>query len=293
MRGHATAQTISFSHTHRECHGVEPICTVPRTAPSTYYAASRRQPSRGEVEGFKVEILWVHEENLGVYGVDKVWRQLGREGIRAGRDRVARLMQALGLRGVARGRTTRTTISKQHAGDRPDDLVKRRFTASAPNRLWVADTTYVWTWLGFVYTAFVIAVFSRPIVGWKVSTSLTVAVALDALEMALWQRWGDGLGGLIHHSDRGVQYTAIRYTQRLEDAGAVPSVGSKGAWFPPDLLEIFRHDPRALTLMRVGEVVSRLSQPPETGVLSGSKPGSANGVLRAALNSRPRAWGQY
>ncbi len=229
----------SFIDTHRDRHGVEPICTTLQVAPSTYYASRRRQPSRRALEdqGFKAEICRVHEENLGVYGVDKVWRQLGREGILVGRDRVARLMRGLGLRGVVRGRTTRTTISRQEAPDRPDDLVKRQFQAPAPNRLWVADITYIWTWLGFVYCAFVIDVFSRRIVGWKVSASLSAEVALDALEMALWQRRGTDLAGLIHHSDRGVQYTAIRYTQRLEDAGAVPSVGSKGDSYDNALAE--------------------------------------------------------
>ena len=166
----------------------------------------------------------------------KLWRQLLREGITVGRDRVARLMTELGLAGAVRGKTKRTTVPAALAA-RPGDLVQRSFSATAPNRLWVADLTYVATWSGFAYTAFIIDVFSRRIVGWRVTTSPSVAVALDALEMAIWTRRGEQLSGLVHHSDLGVQYLAIRYTERLEDVGAITSVGSKGDSYDNALAE--------------------------------------------------------
>lgn len=170
----------------------------------------------------------MHADNFGVYGIEKVWRQLHREGIDAGRERVARLMRELGLEGVVRGKTARTTILDELA-ERPTDLVDRKFTAMAPNRIWVADLTYVGTQAGFVYAAFLTDLFSRYIVGWRTSTSLHTELALDALEMALWQRGRhDDLEGLVHHSDRGGQYLSIRYTERLAEAGGVRSVGSQG-----------------------------------------------------------------
>jgi putative transposase len=171
-----------------------------------------------------------------VYGIEKVWRQLKREGHQIGRDCVARLMDDLNLSGVMRGKMKRTTIPAE-ASPRPADLVERKFTAEAPNRLWVADLTYVSTWTGFVYVAFVIDVFSRFIVGWRVSNSLHAGLALDALEMALWRRQRQDLRGLIHHSDRGSQYLSIRYTERLADAGAVCSVGSRGDSYDNALAE--------------------------------------------------------
>ena len=199
-------------------------------APSTYYAAKRRPLSaRARADRLlKVEVVRVFEENFEVYGMEKLWTQLGREGFAVGRDRVARLMRELGIAGVVRGKRKRTTIPAEGV-ERPADLVKRRFHAPAPNRLWVADITYVPTRQGFAYTAFVTDVFSRRIVGWAVSSSLRSALALDALEMAIWEREGDdSLAGLIHHSDRGVQYLDIRYTERLGLSKAVNSVGSKG-----------------------------------------------------------------
>jgi putative transposase len=147
----------------------------------------------------------VHQENFDVYGVDKVWTQLQREGVDVGRDRVGRLMGGLGLRGVRRGKFKRTTLTDGDAGSRPADLVERKFSASAPNRLWLADITYVSTWSGFCYVAFITDAFSRAIVGWRVSKSLRADLALDALEMAIWARSADDLGDLVHHSDRGVQ----------------------------------------------------------------------------------------
>lgn len=178
----------------------------------------------------------MHRNNFGVYGVAKVWRQLHREGITVGRDRVARLMHGLGLAGAMRGKRARTTVPSD-VGARPADLVDRKFSAPAPNRLWVADLTYVSTWSGFVYVAFVVDVFSRYIVGWRVSNSLRAELALDALEMAIWTRHAADVGGLVHHSDRGVQYLSIRYTERLAEEGAVTSVGSKGDSYDNALAE--------------------------------------------------------
>ena len=205
-------------------------------APSTYYAARDRAPSARSVRDAEltVEIRRVFDDNFGVYGVDKVWRQLRREGFAVGRDQIARLMRAMGLRGAARGKTRRTTVADRRS-PRPADLVDRNFTATAPNRLWVADITYVWTTRGFCYVAFVVDVFSRMIVGWRVSSSLRADLALDALEMAIWAR--HDVDGLVHHSDRGVQYLAIRYTERLAEAGAVNSVGSKGDSYDNALAE--------------------------------------------------------
>jgi putative transposase len=197
---------VSFISAHRERWGVEPICQTLQVAPSTYYATVCHQPSARQVsdEQLKHEIARVHRDNFGVYGIEKVWRQLNREGIKIGRDRVARLMAELELSGVVRGKKKRTTLSDE-VSPRPADLVERNFTAAAPNALWVADLTYVSTWSGFVYVAFVIDVFSRFIVGWRVSNSLHADLALDALEMAIWRRQREDLSGLIHHSDRGVQ----------------------------------------------------------------------------------------
>jgi putative transposase len=229
---------VRFINQNRERFGVEPICRTLAVAPSTYYAAISRAPSTRRVrdEELKVEIARVHTENFNVYGIEKVWRQLSREGIQVGRDRVARLMADLELEGVVRGKTWRTTLPGE-ASERPSDLVDRKFVATAPNRLWVADLTYVSTWLGVTYVAFVTDVFSRYIVGWKVSTSLRAELALDALEMAIWARGPVDLKGLVHHSDRGVQYVSIRYTERLSDAGAVRSVGSRGDSYDNALAE--------------------------------------------------------
>ena len=221
--------------------GVEPICRVLRIAPSTYYAAKARPPSARDLRDAQLgcEITRVHQENFGVYGVEKVWRQLLREGIVVGRDRVGRLMADLGLSGVRRGKFKRTTITDA-AGSRPADLVERRFSAAAPNRLWLADITYVSTWSGFCYAAFITDAFSRAIVGWRVSKTLRADLALDALEQAIWARsHADpaALKSLIHHSDRGVQYLSIRYTERLAEQGAVTSVGSRGDSFDNALAE--------------------------------------------------------
>ncbi|MCH6471814.1 IS3 family transposase [Sinomonas terrae] len=221
----------AFVEEHRDEHGVEPICRVLQIAPSTYYAHRTRQPSARALRdaGLAEKIRTVHEENYGVYGVRKVHAALNREGIPVARCTVERLMRAEGLRGISRAKGPRTTRPAPETA-RPADLVERRFTAEAPNRLWVADITYVRTFAGWVYAAFVLDVFARRIVGWQVSTSLYTELALDALQMGIWARTRDGadLAGLVHHSDRGVQYRAIRYTERLAEADGVASVGSRG-----------------------------------------------------------------
>ena len=217
--------------------GVEPICEVLRDtgvqiAPSTYYAARNRPPSARDVrDGELVEDITVaHKANLGVYGARKIHAELIRESIGVARCTVERLMRAEGLRGIPREKTRTTTVSGGAQTERPEDLVKRKFVATAPNQLWVADLTYVRTHAGWTYVAFVLDVFSRMVVGWQVSTSLRTDLALDALDMGLWarQRAGHDVAGLTHHSDRGVQYRAIRYTERLAEAEAVASVGSRG-----------------------------------------------------------------
>jgi putative transposase len=221
------------AHRHRQTEGlvwgVEPICRVLQVAPSTYHAAKSRPLSARAVrdQELKAQIARVHAEHYGVYGADKVWAQLNRERIRVARCTVERLMRQLGLRGVVRGKSPRTTWGDP-ASERPADLVERRFTAEAPNRLWVADLTYVKTHAGWVYVAFVIDVFSRFVVGWQASRSLRTDLALDALEMAIFNRSDHDLDGLVHHSDQGGQYLAIRYTERLAAVGAVASVGSRG-----------------------------------------------------------------
>ena len=229
---------MKFIGAHRERWGVEPICRVLSVAPSTYYAAISRPLSarRQRDELLKTEISRVHRDHFGVYGIKKVWHQLNRERISVGRDRVARLMDELDLEGVVRGKRKRTTFPDE-ISQRPADLVQRNFSAAAPNRLWVADLTHVSTWTGFVYAAFVTDVFSRFIVGWQVSNSLHADLALDALEMAIWRRQRQNLTGLIHHSDRGGQYLSVRYTERLAEAGAVRSVGSRGDSYDNALAE--------------------------------------------------------
>jgi putative transposase len=218
----------AFIDERRGAFGVEPICKVLPIAPSTYYASKQQSPSqralRDEELVEKIRKAW--KDSRGRYGARKVWRQLRRQGENVARCTVERLMRAEGLAGVVRGKRVFTTMPDETA-PRPDDLVERDFTAPAPNRLWVADLTYVRTWAGFVHVSFVFDVFSRFIVGWQAASHLRTDLALDALEMALWQRKGAG-EGLVHHSDRGCQYLAIRYTERLEEAGIETSVGSRG-----------------------------------------------------------------
>jgi putative transposase len=223
----------AYIDAHRDDYGVEPICTVLEIAPSSYYAAKSRPPCKRRLREaeLRVEIQRVFDENFSVYGPRKVWRQLNREHIRVARCTVERLMGQMGLRGRGRGRFRykRTTIADEKAL-RPADLVERRFVADAPNQLWVADITYVPTWSGFAYVAFITDVYSRRIIGWRVSSSLRSDLAIDAFEMAVWARRNEGLpiDGVIHHSDRGVQYLSVRYSERIAEAEAVASVGSKG-----------------------------------------------------------------
>ena len=231
---------MKFIAEMRERWGVEPICRVLEFAPASFYAASTRSLSARELRDreLKPQIQRVWEENFRVYGADKVWAQLRRDGFPVARCTVERLMRKLELRGVVRGKTPRTTTGADGA-DRPADLVQRHFVAAAPNRLWVADLTYVKTHSGWVYLAFIVDVFSRFVVGWQASRSLRTDLALDALEMAIWGRRGEQLQGLVHHSDRGVQYLAVRYTERLAEAGAVASVGSRGDSYDNALAESF------------------------------------------------------
>ena len=234
---------VRFVDEHRDEYGVEPICEVLPIAPSTYHehARRRREPERRPYrtrrdDELRVEVRRVHHESLGgVYGADKVWRQLRREGRWIARCTVERLMRAEGLRGAVRGRAFTVTTKPGDESERPADLVKREFSATRPNQLWVADFTYVATWAGFVYVAFVIDVFSRAIVGWRVSRSMRTDLALDALEQALHAR--PRSDGLIHHSDRGSQYLAIRYTERLAAVGIERSVGSVGDSYDNALAE--------------------------------------------------------
>jgi putative transposase len=228
---------IAYIDRNKDRYGVEPICRVLPIAPSTYHHARRRPSSARAVRDcqLKAEIARVHAEHFGVYGARKVWRQLHREGIVVARCAVERLMGELGLEGVRRGKPRRTT-TPDAAAPRPADLVARDFSATRPNQLWVADLTYVASWSGFVYVAFVADAFSRFIVGWQASRSLRTDLALDALEMAIWRRQAQ-LDGLVHHSDRGSQYLSIRYTERLAEAGVVTSVGSCGDSYDNALAE--------------------------------------------------------
>jgi putative transposase len=212
-------------------------------APNTYWVAKKRAPSARSIrdEALTAEIVRVYEENLFVYGADKIWAQLNREGIRVARCTVERLMRRNGLSGARRGKAFTVTTRSDDRQHRPADLVDRKFRAPAPNRLWVADLTYVKTHTGWVYVAFIIDVYSRFVVGWQASRSLRSDLAIDALEMAMWNRRRDGhnLDGLVHHSDRGVQYLSIRYSERLADNAIVASVGSRGDSYDNALAESF------------------------------------------------------
>jgi len=234
---------IAFIDDHRDAYGVEPICKVLPIAPSTYHAHAARRADPGRLPArakrdaaLSVEIRRVFEENFRVYGVRKVWRQLGREGIAVARCTVARLMRAMDLEGVVRGKRIRTTIGDP-AAPCPLDRVNRQFRAPRPNALWVSDFTYVATWAGFVYVAFVIDTYARRIVGWRVSRTAHAGFVLDALEQALHERRPVQGDGLVHHSDRGAQYVSIRYTERLAEAGIEPSVGSIGDSYDNALAE--------------------------------------------------------
>ena len=240
------------AHRHRIVEGrklgVEPICHVLREAglqiaPSTYYAAKTRPPSARAVRDTALieDIRIAHKANLGVYGARKIHAELNRSGVPVARCTVERLMRQEGIQGIRRDKSRKTTVGEGAETERPEDLVERRFEATAPNQLWVADLTYIRTHAGWVYAAFVIDVFSRRVVGWQTSTNMRTDLALDALDMGLWQRQrtGQDISGLIHHSDRGVQYRAIRYTERLAEADAVASVGSKGDSYDNAMAEAF------------------------------------------------------
>jgi transposase InsO family protein len=235
---------VTFIDQHRDVYGVEPICAVLPIAPSTFYrrkaqqhdAVPRSARARRDDE-LRVAIQRVWDENDQAYGPRKVWQQLRRDGIRVPRCTVERLMREMGLRGVSRGRAWKITTQRDPGAARPADLVDRQFTATRPNQLWVADLTYVATWRGFVYVAFVIDVFARRIVGWRVSASLATDLVLDALEQAIYDRRGAGVEDLVHHSDRGSQYLSMRYTDRLAEAGIAPSVGSRGDSYDNALAE--------------------------------------------------------
>jgi putative transposase len=235
---------ITFIDQHRETYGVEPICAVLPIAPSTYFrrTVQQRAPdtqsarARRDAE-LRAAIQRIWDANHQVYGPRKVWKQLRRDGRRVARCTVERLMRAMGLRGASRGRAWVITTRATAAAERPADLVERRFTAMRPNQLWVADFTYVATWRGFVYVAFVIDVFARRIVGWRVSSSLATAFVLDALDQAIYDRCGADGEELVHHSDRGTQYVSMRYSERLAEADIAPSVGSRGDSYDNALAE--------------------------------------------------------
>ena len=236
---------VRYIDDHRERFGVEPICAVLPIAPSTYFRIRAQQRDAGKRSArakrddeLRILIRRVYEESFGgVYGPRKVWKQLRREGHNVARCTVERLMREMGLVGAVRGRAWTVTTQSQPALDRPADLVDRTFVATRPNQLWVADFTYVATWAGFVYVAFVIDVFARRIVGWRVSSSMRTDFVLDALEQAIYARGGTLPAGLVHHSDQGVQYLSMRYTDRLANGGIAPSVGSRGDAYDNALAE--------------------------------------------------------
>jgi putative transposase len=283
----------AFIDEHRSRFGVEPICAALQVAPSTYYAVCqrRRRPAPRTLRDQEVlaEIRRVHDASSGLYGARKVWWQLQRDGIAVARCTVERLMRQDGREGVVRGKARRTTVAAERA-DRPLDLVERDFTATAPNQLWVADFTYVATWSGVVYVAFVIDAFSRRIVGWKADTNMRTGLVLDTLEMALWSRERAGLPvgtGLIHHHDNGSQYLSFAFTQRLIDAGVDASVGSVGDALDNALAEstIGLYRPRRSAAKAPG----RRSLTSNWGRLNGSTGSTPRAYILPAADSRQRS----
>ena len=249
---------IAFIDDHREAYGVEPICKVLPIAPSTYRAHAAKQADPAKLSARakqdairKIKIRRVFAGNFDVYGVRKVWRQLRREGEDIARCTVERLMRSMGLQGVIRGKPVKTTISDK-AAPCPLDHVNRQFRAPRPNALWVSDFTYVATWTGFVYVAFVIDAYARRIVGWRASRTAHASFVLDALEQALHDRRPVHRGGLVHHSDRGSQYVSIKYTERLAEAGIEPSVGSVGDSYDNALAETINGLHKAEVIHRRG-----------------------------------------
>ena len=249
---------VSFINEHRGEHGVESICRALPIAPSTYFRQTHQQahpasrPARVQSDTALLPVIQrIYDENFKVYGADKIWKQLKREGVYVARCTVERLMRQLGIAGVRRGKKVRTTISDTEAPC-PQDRVHRQFTVSRPNALWVADFTYVSTWQGFVYVAFIIDVYARYIVGWRVSHSMQTDFVLDALEQAVYSRQPGRDGGLIHHSDRGSQYVSIRYTERLAEAGIEASVGTVGDSYDNALAETINGLYKAELIYRQG-----------------------------------------
>ena len=249
---------ISFVDEYRSAFGVEPICKVLLIAPSTYHCHAHRRanpdtaPARVKRDAaLKLEIERVFNENFGVYGVRKVWRQLLREGFDVARCTIERLMKNMGLQGVIRGKRQRTTVPDKSAPC-PLDHVNRQFRSPRPNALWVSDFTYVSTWTGFVYVAFIIDAYARRIVGWRVSRTAHAGFVLDALEQAIHDRKPLSDASLVHHSDRGVQYVSIKYTERLAEAGLVPSVGSVGDSYDNALAETINGLYKAEVIYRRG-----------------------------------------
>ena len=240
---------VAFIDDNRGRFGVEPICKVLtghgcKIAPSTYYAAKKRGKSKRQVRDEELcalieDVFFDDKKGRGLAGARKVWKLLRRDGVNVARCTVERLMRLLGLQGVSRGGKKKVTTRPDPSASRPPDRVKRQFTAVAPNRLWVVDFCYVPTWSGVAYTAFVTDVYSRRIVGWRVASRMLVDLPLDALEMALWTRQTHGIdpAGVVHHSDAGAQYTAIRYTERLADAGALASIGTVGDSYDNSMAE--------------------------------------------------------
>jgi putative transposase len=228
---------VRYIDPNRDHFGVEPICRALQVAPSTYYSAKSRPPSARTTRDtvLKVTLLALWTANYEVYGVRKLWKAAVRAGEDVGRDRVARVMRELGIRGVRRGRSVRTTRRDESAA-RAADLVERHFSATRPNQLWVTDLTYVASWAATVYVCFIVDVFSRTIVGWRVATTMATGTVLDALEMARWSR-GTRLEGLVCHSDAGSQFTSIRYGERLAEMGALPSIASVGDSYDNALAE--------------------------------------------------------
>ena len=249
---------MRFIDENRDVHGVEPICRTLKIAPSTYYShdARRRQPEIASPRArsdaaLRPEIQRVYDENFQVYGARKVWLQLNREGFDVARCTVERLMKSMGLQGVSRGKPVKTTVSDK-AAPCPLDRVNRQFWAPAPNRLWVSDFTYVSTWAGRLYVAFVIDAYARKIVGWRVSRTMTAGFVLDALDQALAARRPYAGGGLVHHSDRGSQYISLKYSERLAQAGIEPSVGSVGDSYDNALAETINGLYKAEVIWRRG-----------------------------------------
>jgi transposase InsO family protein len=233
---------VDYIDRYKDRFGVEPICRLLPIAPATYYEAKarEREPARQPARYHRDQVLREHirrvwQANFCAYGSRKIWKQLRREGVAVAHCTVRRLTRAMGLRGLTRGAAFKITTIADANAPRPVDLVERRFVASRPNQLWVADFTYVATWRGFVYVAFVIDVFARRIVGWRVSTSMKAELVLDALEQAVHAR--TDTDGLIHHSDRGVQYLSIRYSERLAECGIAASVGTTGDSYDNALAE--------------------------------------------------------